>query len=88
MSFRATYRCERFLIYTFFGYDELSERNIEFEVRVYNKKCRDEEGDVYYSDHTALSMADNFSHLFYMIKERHPEENTILTADEIDELLK
>ena len=88
LSFQHTYRCERYLIYTFSGYDELSERDMEIEVRVYNEKSRDKDGDPYFSDLAAVSMADDFSQQFHMIKERHHEENTFLTADEIDDLLK
>lgn len=88
LSFKHTYRSEQYLIYTLSGYDELSERDMDIEVRVYNEKSRDKDGDPIYSDIKAVTMADSFTQQFHIIKERHPEDNTFLTADEIDDLLK
>lgn len=85
LEFSQSYRCDRFLIYTLSGSDCIRGRTIDIELRAYNEKCHDEDGDVYYSDHKALTMTDNFLHLFYKIKSQHQVD--FLTTNEIDALL-
>jgi len=85
LEFYQAHRCDRFLIYSLFGYDGIRDRNINIELRVYNEKCLDEDGDMYFSDHQSLSVADEFLGLIY--RKQRSKKADLLTADEIDALL-
>ena len=85
LEFYQAHRCDRFLIYSLFGHDGIRDRNINIELRVYNEKCRDEDGDIYFSDHQSLLVADEFLGLIY--RKQRSQKADLLTSDEIDALL-
>ena len=84
-EFYLAHRCDRFLIYSLFGHDAIRDRNINIELRVYNEKCHDEDGDMYFSDHQSLAVADEFLGLIY--RKQRSQKAELLTSDEIDALL-
>lgn len=87
ITFRQSYRCDRFLIFTLSGFDNYLQQDTEIELRVYTDKCRDEDGDVYFSDRDAMFMANEFVSFLDRLKAQNIESLDLLDQDELDALL-
>lgn len=87
LHFQLSQHTGRFIIFTLSGMDSISQQNIYIELRVYTRKCKDEEGDVYYDDEEALKMANRYWQMLDTLKYRYRSEPELLSDDEIDALL-